>query len=277
MPKTHIQLGEVQETLLIPLYGRAVESQKADGMLYDPSAVEMVNAIDYDFSKWDDKPSLPGSCLRTLGFDRWVKQFLEQHPQGTVIELGVGLNTRYERLDNGLAQWLELDLPDTMALRELFFENTSNRYLLAALVTDPNWVENVKALPGPYCFVAEAMLIYLQPEQVKELFALIHQHFPGAELLFDSMNALMQKNQQKHDVMKNMQARFSWSIRHPRQLSTWHPDYLLCESLTMYDLFQFYPQHVPWGIKALYGITRWLFPPFAAAYRLNHIHLGRQA
>ncbi|MEM7180576.1 MAG: hypothetical protein AAF518_06675 [Spirochaetota bacterium] len=47
-----VELGAVQETLLIPLLGRAMETKKANGILQDTKAVSIVEQLDYDFSKW---------------------------------------------------------------------------------------------------------------------------------------------------------------------------------------------------------------------------------
>jgi O-methyltransferase involved in polyketide biosynthesis len=33
--------------------------------------------------------------LRIATFDEWVKGFLSRHAQGTVIEIGAGLNARF--------------------------------------------------------------------------------------------------------------------------------------------------------------------------------------
>lgn len=41
-----------------------------------------------------------------------------------MIEIGTGLNTRFESVDNGVVRWLDLDLPDTIELRRQFFANT---------------------------------------------------------------------------------------------------------------------------------------------------------
>ncbi|WP_203665178.1 hypothetical protein [Streptomyces parvus] len=41
-------LGTVQETLLIPLYARAVENRKEQALLRDARAEEIVASIDYD-------------------------------------------------------------------------------------------------------------------------------------------------------------------------------------------------------------------------------------
>ncbi|MGP3975675.1 hypothetical protein ACTWQF_17025 [Streptomyces sp. 8N114] len=65
-----IQLGTAQETLLIPLYGRAVENRKQEAVLRDTRAEEIVASVDYDFARFDDLPSLIGSVLRTALSDR---------------------------------------------------------------------------------------------------------------------------------------------------------------------------------------------------------------
>ncbi|MFD3335974.1 hypothetical protein ACFWV1_25470 [Streptomyces sp. NPDC058700] len=106
-------LGAVQETLLIPLYGRAVEHHKKDAALRDERAAEIVAALSYDFGRFNGLPSLVGTALRTVLFDRWVRAFLSTHPSGTNVEIGTGLNTRYERVDNGRARSL---LPQTRVL-----------------------------------------------------------------------------------------------------------------------------------------------------------------
>lgn len=49
--KEKIKLGSVHETLLLPLWGRAVESKKINPIVYDKKAVHIVDNISYDFSK----------------------------------------------------------------------------------------------------------------------------------------------------------------------------------------------------------------------------------
>ena len=51
-PGIAIDLGPVQETMLITLWARAVESQRADAITRDPRAVEIYHAINYDFSRF---------------------------------------------------------------------------------------------------------------------------------------------------------------------------------------------------------------------------------
>ena len=56
------------------------------------------------------------------------------------MELGTGLNTRFERVDNGSVHWIDLDLPDTIALRRRFFSDTERRRMIAASLLDEDWL-----------------------------------------------------------------------------------------------------------------------------------------
>ncbi|MEG3847795.1 hypothetical protein QT971_12285 [Microcoleus sp. herbarium19] len=40
---------------------------------------------------------------------------------GIIVEIGCGLNTRFERVDNGQVRWFDLDMPDSIAVRKKYF------------------------------------------------------------------------------------------------------------------------------------------------------------
>jgi O-methyltransferase involved in polyketide biosynthesis len=239
MTDTHRpRLGAVEETLLITLYGRAVETRDPDGLLDDPAAVAMVEAIDYDFSRFDGKPSLLGACLRTLLFDHWVRGFLAEHPEGTVVEVGTGLNTRFERVDNGRVHWIDLDLPDAIALRRRFFpeDERPRREMLAASVLDVAWMERAARLPGPWFFAVEAVLPYLAEDQVRWLIGELARRFPGSRLATDITTTAMVADQDNHDVVSLMAARFDWACDEPRDIEGWAPGVRLAENRTLAKL-----------------------------------------
>lgn len=219
--KRPVRLGDVQQTLFIPLYGRAVQTRAKRGLLHDPKAVEMVEAIDYDFAQFDGARSLLGASLRTCVFDVWVRSFLDEHPDGTVVEVGAGLNTRFERLDNSRLHWIDLDLPDVIDLRRRFFTESDRRRMVAASVLDPAWVDAVKASPGPYFFAAEAVLVYLNEPEVKQALGLIAEHFPGSRVALDTASGWIITNQHRHDTLKLMRAHMTWACDGPRELERW--------------------------------------------------------
>ncbi|GAA6615406.1 class I SAM-dependent methyltransferase [Scytonema sp. NUACC26] len=120
--KYKVNLGTVQETLFMTLWARGTEAGKPDPILKDTKSVEVMNQIDYDFSKLATATgSQIGICLRGQILDQWVQSFLKDNPDGIVVEIGAGLNTRFERVDNGSVRWFDLDLPDAIAsARKLF-------------------------------------------------------------------------------------------------------------------------------------------------------------
>jgi O-methyltransferase involved in polyketide biosynthesis len=115
--KHQVRLGAVQETLFITLAVRAAETQRKHPVLRDPKAVELLQSIDYDAAKYGRGAGGFVTVLRTAIIDFWVREFLAAHPAATVVELGTGLNARFERVDNGQVHWFDLDLPDTIELR----------------------------------------------------------------------------------------------------------------------------------------------------------------
>ncbi|RAJ67189.1 O-methyltransferase involved in polyketide biosynthesis [Streptomyces sp. Amel2xB2] len=224
MTKHGVRPGTVQETLLIPLYGRAVENGKEQAALRDPRAGEIVAAIDYDFSRFDGLPSLTGAVLRTALFDLWVTDFLSAHPSGTVVELGAGLNTRHERVDCAQARWFDLDLPDVTELRRTFFTDTARRTTIAASVTDPSWPATVEAdACGPYFFCAEAVLPFLEETDVRRVLGMIAERFPGSLLALDTAGPGIVGAQDDHDALSKVEARMRWSCADPAELAVWLP------------------------------------------------------
>ncbi len=276
MSGTRIDLGPVQETLLIPLYGRAVETRKETGLLDDPRAVEIVASLDYDFGKWKGKPSLRGACLRTRMFDKMVQRFLDAHPEGTFIEIGSGLNTRFERLDNGRVRWFDLDLPDVIALRRRFFEDTDRRRMIVASVLDDGWMEQVAESGGPFFFVSEAVIIYLDEAQVRQVFASIGRRFPGAQLCTDTCSTEMVESQDRHDVMKTMPRTswFRWACDDPFVLQSWVRGMRLERSDTFVDADPAIIASLPLMYRLLVRFAPGLLRRRVDGYRLNQFRFA---
>ena len=75
--KISIDLGNVQKTLFLPLWGRAVESQKEHPELVDQTAVEIMKKVDYDFSAI-------AAGMDDLSQIAWIRRSMfngQSHPQ----------------------------------------------------------------------------------------------------------------------------------------------------------------------------------------------------
>ena len=212
------ELGAVQQTLFIPLAARARETERRRPVLRDPKAVEMIRSIDFDEALYGRGWGAGFvTVLRTLILDWWVRQFLAEHPAGTVVELGTGLNTRFERTDNGTAHWIDLDLLDTIELRRRFFEDTDRREMVAASLTGEGWMAAVGQRPAPYFFVSDGVLVYLDEADVTGTLTRIAGRFHGAMVAFDTYSRVTLTQQHKMAARRNI-APWAWACDDPRSL-----------------------------------------------------------
>ena len=275
MPKVTVDLGPVQETLLIPLLGRAMETQKGSGLIQDKKAVDIVESLDYDFSKWKNSQSLTGATVRTRMFDQDVQAFLSDYPAGTVVEIGCGLNTRFERLDNGQARWFDLDLPDSLALRRQFFQDEPRRTMIEASVLEPDWMETVAATGGPWCFISEAVIIYLAPDQARQAITQLANRFPGAWFLTDTTAKKMVDSQSTHDAMRYMSqdSWFRWACDDPQEIEGW-ANLRLVQSRTFLDAGSDLMRYAPGPVRFFARWAPWLIRRKLQGYRLNRFVIG---
>ncbi|MEM9660114.1 MAG: class I SAM-dependent methyltransferase [Planctomycetota bacterium] len=274
--KMTVALGPVQETLLIPLLGRAESTLAKRPLLADHKAVEIVGKLDYDFSKWRATKTLVGATIRTRMLDEYVAEFIAENPAGTVVEIGAGLNTRFERLDNGVLRWFDLDLPDTIELRSNFFDDSPRRRMIAASVLDTHWFDQVLETGGPYCFVSEAVLIYLEPDDGQRAVRQLAEAFPDAWLVMDTVPRKMVEEQGKHEVMKTMsqESWFRWACDDPASLES--SGLNLMASKSFIDAPEEIVRCLPWPMRMTLRFAPWLLRRKVEGYRLNRFHLNTE-
>jgi O-methyltransferase involved in polyketide biosynthesis len=274
--KQTVHLGRVQETMLVPLYARAVETRRKRPILEDPKAVEMVESIEWDFQRFGQRTRTAGCALRSAVFDEGVKAFLGMHPEGTVVEIGSGLNTRFERVDNGAVHWFDLDLPDVVEVRRRFFADSDRRKTLAGSILDAEWIAPVRQSPGPYRFVAETVFVYMPEAEVKAALAQIANAFPKATIAFDTVTRrAVDKANKDHESLK-LDGRFVWACADPKEIEGWQIGWRLVESLRLTDVPAPLWSRLPLPMRAAFRVASRLVPGVADVYRFN-LFAGRLA
>jgi O-methyltransferase involved in polyketide biosynthesis len=190
-------LSGVPDTYLAPLYWKAMESQRPDAMIKDEKAVALVTKMGLDFSRVKQIPMnellQAMRLIFTREMDRYARDFLSRHPKAVVVHIGCGLDSRFERVDNGWVEWYDLDVPEVIGLRrKLIGDEGGRHHLLGCSVLEDTWLKAVAApaglkvqSPRPFLFLAETVFVYLIEAQVKSLVLTLRDHFPGAELVFD--------------------------------------------------------------------------------------------
>jgi len=228
MAKTTIQdLSGVEETLLIPLYIRAMESQRSDACINDKRAEEVVRQLDQEslqktLALTEDFGRMV-VILKGREFDRFAQDFLMRHPDAVIVHIGCGLDTRFERVDNGRVEWYDLDLPDVIEIRrKLVGGEGARHHFLACSVLEPAWLDAVRVHRGrPFLFLAEGVFMYFTEAQVKSLVLTLRDRFPGAELVFDAFSPFMRWSHNHKVARTEIGAPLHWALKHPQDIERW--------------------------------------------------------
>jgi len=240
-------LGSVQRTLLLPLWGRAVESRKPRPLLRDPLAAQIVDGLDYDFStiRANLNPVTQLAWIaRAIHIDRHIREFLAVHPGATVVNLGCGLDTTFQRVDDGRLSWVDVDLPDVIRLRDSLVPQGPRCRSAVASILDEGWLRD---LPGaPLLFVAAGVLYYFEEQQVRGLLTRLADRFHGSEIVFDacSPRGLKVANRKViRDLGMDPSAILRWAIARPADIAGWDS---LVEVAEAYPLFRGITGRLPW-------------------------------
>ena len=224
---TNHNLSGVAKTLLITLYIRAVESQRLDALIKDERAEELVRQLDQESLRktlaLTDDFSRVAVILKGREFDHYTQDFLACHPDAVVVHIGCGLDTRFERVDNGRVEWYDLDLPDVIELRrKLVGGEGARHHFLACSVLDSAWLDTVRAhQPRPFLFLAEGVFMYFTEAHVKSLVLTMREHSPGAELVFDAFSPFMRWAHNFKVTRTGIGAYLHWALKHGQDLERW--------------------------------------------------------
>ncbi len=219
--------SNVAETLFIMLYIRALESPRPDALLKDEQAVALVRQMDPDFLRDAlvkvDPVTRVAMILRHRRCDDYARDFLARHPNAVVVHIGCGLDSRFERVDNGRVEWYDLDLPEVIELRRKLIGAERERYhWLACSVLDRAWLDTVSVhRQRPFLFLAEGVLMYLTEVQVRSLVLTIKENFPGAELVFDAFSPFFVWANNRRVARTKIGARCYWALKDGKELEGW--------------------------------------------------------
>src|SRR5688572_31775191 len=231
------KLTGVPETLLIPLYSRAIETQRG-GICSDPIAVEIMAQIDYDFGKFaSGHASILGIAIRTEILDEFTRAFIEKHPDAVVVNIAAGLDARFFRMDNGRIRWYELDLPESIDLRRRFIEESERETNIVRSALDFTWIEEIERRPHTL-FIVEGLLMYFEEAEVQQLVRTLAENFPGAEMLLEVMGRSQAQRTERSDMVSKTGAQFKWGIRHTADMAQWHPRLQHITDVSLYERHQ---------------------------------------
>ncbi len=251
--------GTVQETMLGPLWARAKYSQLYPELLDDQKAVEIINNIDYNFSKIQEflgEWRGLGLLVRAKSFDEALIQYIEKYPNATVVNIGAGLDTTFYRVDNGTIKWFDLDLPDAIEYRKKYLNESSRNNCVSKSALDYSWFNKIEySQENGIFFIVGGFIYYFNEEEISSLFNAMAEKFPDGELVFDCISKLAVKvGNRRAKKYGSKDPVWHLAISNPvKQISQWSNNIKVIDWFTMWARTQI---NTNWSEKTLKMIKR---------------------
>jgi O-methyltransferase involved in polyketide biosynthesis len=223
--KIKAELGDVQRTLFMPVWARAVETQKNKPILIDKTAGKIIDSVDFDFSPmFQNVPEISQIAwiARCKRFDLVVKDFIQRHPIGTIINIGCGLDTSYERINNRSILWYDLDLPDVIELKKKFLNESDNRKFISSSFLDNKWFDDI-IIKDKVLFISTGVFVYFEESVIKEFIIKVANRFIESELFFDvtSPKGVEIANQVIQKSGLDSRSFFKWGLTDKAIIQSW--------------------------------------------------------
>lgn len=233
METTHSSsLLPISETLFIPLVARATETARNHPILSDEKSAEILKTLNLEDKITDGgQISTLGILARTKIIDDEVNRILSRNANATIINLGVGLDTRITRMDNGHAKWYDLDLPNVIRFRSQFFSESERVRFISKSVLDATWTEQIHlSANSTVIIIAEGLLMYFTEAEVSQILALLSMRYPGAHMFFDVVHSYF--------IDKKISSTFLWGMDQAKDIEKLGPDVKLIHSWSAGNLLK---------------------------------------
>jgi O-methyltransferase involved in polyketide biosynthesis len=191
-----IEPGSVQETLIIPLYGRKLCAERFGSLYTDKSAAELCARLDYDFSDLDRRAKSTfwqfgalEAAMRQIDMEWEIRDYISAHPDAAVVNMGCGLDQTGRACDNGTCTIYNVDMPDIIDAREELIAKGERETNVASNLNDHAWMDGVDGSGGAIFFAA-GVFHYLTFDEARSLARALSRRFPGGRLVFDAIGKL---------------------------------------------------------------------------------------
>jgi methyltransferase (TIGR00027 family) len=280
-------LADVSETGVLTLFCRAIESLSPQPILKDEKAVQIMRELapqmtssPHALMRELSRGRPPGGqrmivhiALRAQKYDQYTLDFLARNPDGVVVNLGCGFDTRFFRIDNGQVVFFDLDLPDVIRIKKHLLQEQERYQMISSSVLDYGWMDRIQERQRPVLFLAEGLFMYLEGDKVKDLILTIQARFPGSELVCEVVNERWLKgmagmilwSKLRKEAKLGSNAGFQFGIPDGRALESWGPGIKFLDEWSYFDSMHPKLGMLKWiGQLPLFHKVQW-----TVHYRLN--------
>lgn len=251
--KLNINLNAVSETALLTLQCHALDARSGKPYLNDLSSIHTMEVLKTHFRDSDrslhkdllkhkiSSSLIAHTALRSKKYDESVRGFLVRYPEAIVVNIGCGLDHRFERVDNGKISFYDLDLPDIINIKKQIFPETERYKQISQSVFDFDWIDKIKI--EPVILLAEGVFMYCREKDVKALFLNLQERLRNPEIVFEVFSAKWLKGWRKSitEIKLKKQLKFGdgasykFGIRDSDEIESWAEGMKLLEEWSYLD------------------------------------------
>jgi len=246
-------LNSVSETALITLRARVIESQKEKAVIKDDVGAECLRRLQKLLPRETQdrilKKKLPSTLTRHLAlrarkYDEYARTFIQGHPNGMVVSLGCGFDTRYWRLFEKPWNYVEVDLPEVIEVKKQVLGDIARYLMIGCSVTDEKWIQKILPIQRDnVLFIAEGLFMYLPRDEVIRIFNRLSASFTKSQIAVEVVSESFTRGIGKRLLKSKMQrsfgmredASFSFGIKDAREIETYGNNIRVVEEWSYFE------------------------------------------
>ena len=230
-----MNLEGVEKTMLLTLFAKAQHSREKHHKFYDEKAIEVVSKIDFDFTMADkDRTMKIGVISRTIVLDEMVSNYISKNPHCTVINIASGMDTRFDRVDNGLIRWYNIDLENSANFRLQYIQDDERVKTLSYSAMDPKWADEIKIESGNVLFILEGFTMYVTENDNAKILKIIDENFRHCTIFMELMPPSSVKNVKEKSV-EDTNSKFIWGLQKGHELLKLNSNFKWIRDVNLFD------------------------------------------
>lgn len=211
-------MNSVNQTLYIPLYGKAYVSQK-NIILRDKKAEEIWSKEGFQLKgKSKSKWLAYYMAMRSAIYDEWLEGEMERNPNATVLHIGCGMDSRIERVSARNTQWYDIDFPDVIEERRKYYEETDRYRMLAMDMRTDAWKQHFLT-DQDALVILEGVSMYFEPNELFGLLSDLYGHFRSVRLLMDCYTEKAARMSKYKNPINDVGVTTVYGYDHPEELA----------------------------------------------------------
>ena len=266
-------LSDVSETAIITLKSREIESKKNSPVIRDDMSSEMLENIGILIPGETHKRlfirKLPSSltrhiALRARKHDLYTKEFIKENPDGLVVSLGCGFDTRYWRVADSAWNYVEIDLPNVIDAKREILKGKMEYLSFGCSVLDSSWIKEILALQNKnVLFLAEGLFMYLPQKEVENLFGKLSESFSNSLIVFEIVNKKYTKGMWKRMVESKMKrslgtnagSSYEFGVNNAKEIEAFGKNLKIAEEWSYFEDVDIKPK-ILWYFRKFKFLTR---------------------